>query len=258
MVVSKRYLLFSKNDFQVTLKDSLENAAFEKQVYALTLKYEVQEKDNKLLQQKLDLKNARIIIFSTLAGIAVLSILAFFILWRNNYQKKVITAQFHRERALEKENTRLRILYPAKIPADAISSEALDEANLTKQLFLNACHLMEEQHLYLDPAFDLGELVKRLNTNRSYLSQAINQYSDDGFRSFLNKYRVQHAKNILWAIAYSTSTVPFAEVWTNCGMNSNQSFYRIFKAMTGLTPKEYLDQVKLELNSAPEATDAIS
>lgn len=232
----------------VNLKDSLENEAFKKQVYELNLKYEVQEKDNKLLQQKLALKNSRMLIFGALSSTALLSILFFFIYWRNNYQRQIIAAQFHRERELEKENSRLRKLYPFQIGQESEPSPAQIEENLLKQLFLHSCRLMETEQLYLNPELDLSELVKRLNTNRSYLSQAINQYSDDGFRSFLNKYRVQHAKNTLWAIAIGDSNIPLSEVWQYSGMNSSQSFYRIFKSVTGLTPKEYHDQVKLELS----------
>lgn len=187
-----------------------------------------------------------------LSGIAALSLLSFFIYWRNKYQKQVIHSLFQKERTLELEIQRLHSLYPGTGEDSAAGSQ--DEENHFKQLFLESCRLMKDEQLYLDPELDLNELIKRLNTNRRYLSQAINDYAVDGFRSFVNRYRVEHAKSLIWDIADNKSDLTLAKVWNHVGMNSIQNFYRVFKSMTGLTPKEYLDQVKLELSHQQSRT----
>lgn len=236
----------------VYLKDSIDQIEFDRQIYELNLKYEVQEKDNKLLQHQLDLKNSRMMLGGALSGIAALSLLSFFIYWRNKYQKQVIHSLFQKERTLELEIQRLHSLYPGTGEDSAAGSQ--DEENHFKQLFLESCRLMKDEQLYLDPELDLNELIKRLNTNRRYLSQAINDYAVDGFRSFVNRYRVEHAKSLIWDIADNKSDLTLAKVWNHVGMNSIQNFYRVFKSMTGLTPKEYLDQVKLELSHQQSRT----
>ena len=232
----------------VSLNDSISNSDFQKQVYELNLKYEVQEKDNRLLQQQLELKTSKMLLLGASASIALLFIIAFFISWRNRYHKLVISTLFQKEREMEREILKLRSLFPNDKTESSNTKVVGAGEHIFQQLYLSACNIMETQQLFLNPEFELKELVQILGTNRKYLSQAINQYTDDGFRSYLTRYRVQHAKTILWDIASNKYHIPLGEVWKHSGLNSNSGFYRVFKTVTGLTPLEYLDQVKMELS----------
>ena len=107
--------------------------------------------------------------------------------------------------------------------------------------------LIEKEKLYLNPDFSREDLAQILGTNRSYLSQVINDSEGGGFRMLINKYRVNEAKSIIWSIAQKTSDIPVTKIWESTGFNSNQSFYRIFKSITNLTPKEYLNEVIREV-----------
>jgi YesN/AraC family two-component response regulator len=231
-----------------SLKDSLDTEKSQKEVYELNLKYEVKEKDNAILQQQLELKNSRFLLFLVLGSLVILAFLAFSYSWRHKLQKEVITMLFHKERELEKEIHRLRNLYPTSPPSAPLTPEE-QEQDFILQLFLKAGETMESKNLYLNPEFSLHEFVQLLNTNRSYLSQAINEYADGGFRAFLNRYRVEHAKTLVWAIASGDTQIPLGDIWQHADANSNKSFYRFFKNVTGITPKEYLDELKLEMNN---------
>jgi YesN/AraC family two-component response regulator len=82
-------------------------------------------------------------------------------------------------------------------------------------------------------------MVMLLGTNRNYLSQAINQHTDEHFTQIINRYRVNEAKRLLEQRTNTEDEFPPEEVYTIAGFNSTTSYYRIFKHFTGLTPKEY-------------------
>lgn len=232
------------------LKDSLSNADFEAQVRELNLKYEVAEKDKTLLQQRVALKDSRFWLVVSIFGILIFFVLAFVYFWRNKLHKETISKLFQKDLEQQREINWLRSLVPVYADSTDESEKvhAQEEAEtLSAQLLFRAQELMVKEKLYLNPELTRMDLVPLLGTNRNYLSQAINEMGEGGFRGFINKYRIEHAKKMLWDLATGKSQLPLAEIWQHCGFNSNQTMYRIFKTATGMTPKEYLDQVEEEV-----------
>jgi PAS domain S-box-containing protein len=98
--------------------------------------------------------------------------------------------------------------------------------------------LVENQKLYLDPDLTLKQLAERLDTNTKYLSQVVNHFSGSNFQQFLNVYRINeftsHLKNghfrhlTLFGLAQQ------------CGFNNKSTFFKVFKEVTGATPKVYI------------------
>jgi AraC-like DNA-binding protein len=237
----------------LSLKDSLDNAQFDKKMQELNLKYEVADKENKIYQQELEIKKSRIWLIALSLGTLLFGALVFFIAWKNAFHKKNIQQLFRKERELEKEVERLQHIL-AKSPSLGVVTDETDDGT-PNFYFKRIQSLIEKEKLYLNPDFSREDLAQILGTNRSYLSQAINDSEGGGFRMLINKYRVNEAKSIIWSIAQKTSDIPVTKIWESTGFNSNQSFYRIFKSLTNLTPKEYLDEVIREVgqnNRTPE------
>jgi AraC-like DNA-binding protein len=89
-------------------------------------------------------------------------------------------------------------------------------------------------------------LQNRLGTNKKYLYEAIAEYSGTNFRGLINRYRIDEVRRIMEKALADEEAVIINEMVTASGFNSYTSFYRIFRQYTGLTPNEYIAQLKKE------------
>jgi AraC-like DNA-binding protein len=116
-------------------------------------------------------------------------------------------------------------------------------------LFRELRDVFDKQKLYLDPELHLKTVIRILGTNKKYLHQAISENSDANFRSFINRYRVDEAKRIMESGVEKNEQVNLAEMYASAGFNSSTSFYRAFKQVTGLAPRDYLREIKSEMKT---------
>jgi len=93
---------------------------------------------------------------------------------------------------------------------------------------------------YLDVELTLNQLAQGLKLPAAQVSQAINSGLGKNFNDFVNEYRVQEICLRLNAGDHKTKTL--LGVGMDCGFNSKATFNRSFKKVTGLTPKEWVDQ----------------
>lgn len=105
-----------------------------------------------------------------------------------------------------------------------------------EELFRIAEQRIFTEKLFLNKSLSLELLARELETNRSYLSSAINSYSGSNFNQWLNGYRIQY---ILERIGITDDLIQLAD---EAGFASTNSFYRNFKRCTGMTPSEYLKE----------------
>lgn len=105
------------------------------------------------------------------------------------------------------------------------------EDKSTVQTVLN---YMESSQCYLNSDLTLDILARDLGINRTYLSRAVNEI-DENFKSFVNKYRVQHAIKMLM----EDPEANMEDVALKVGFNSRKSFYNSFTAITGLPPVQF-------------------
>ena len=101
--------------------------------------------------------------------------------------------------------------------------------------------LIKSQKLYQNPELSLAEIAKKLESNSSIISKAINQGFGMNFNDFINNYRIEAVKEQFVIGAHQKSTL--IGIAYDCGFNSKATFNRAFKKNTGFTPKEYLTQL---------------
>ncbi|MDP3432651.1 MAG: two-component regulator propeller domain-containing protein [Bacteroidota bacterium] len=101
---------------------------------------------------------------------------------------------------------------------------------------------MEEKKPYLNAELKLADLSSEINYPIHEISQVLNQYLNQSFSDFVNKYRVEEVKRRLEDKAFQKYTL--MAIAQQCGFNSKTSFYRIFRNETGKTPAEYLNDLK--------------
>lgn len=88
--------------------------------------------------------------------------------------------------------------------------------------------------------FNIEDIAEALNTNTRYLSQVINESFGMNFFNFVNKYRIDEAKDILQSKDAERYTIE--GVAKIVGFNSKSSFNGAFKKSTGFTPSEFKNQ----------------
>lgn len=94
---------------------------------------------------------------------------------------------------------------------------------------------MKEQLLFTDSELSLQKLADHFKLTRYQLSELLNDYQGQSFHDFLASYRVSHAKHLLKTEPWKKTLTIGMEV----GFNSQASFNKAFKKITGQTPSHY-------------------
>lgn len=101
------------------------------------------------------------------------------------------------------------------------------------------CQLMENDQLYLRSDLKLQDVAVHLGTNSSYISECINNVRGQSFSQFINTYRVHHAQKLLSLQPDKKA----AQIANESGFSTEASFFRNFKAVTGMTPREWIGNI---------------
>ena len=121
-------------------------------------------------------------------------------------------------------------------PSEETGDEKPDRGEST--LMVRLCQLMEEQQLYVNSDLKLQEVADLLGTNRTYLSNSIKTTRGQSFTQFVNAFRVDYAMKQLRQHPDKKNSA----VWAEAGFSTESSFFRAFKAVTGVTPGEWKAQ----------------
>ncbi len=96
---------------------------------------------------------------------------------------------------------------------------------------------IKREELFLNPNLCLTFIAGKFGLSEGYLSQLINNFSDDNFSAYINKLRVEKAKTFLINSEYKNYTV--VSVALESGFNSKSAFYNAFRKETGFSPTEF-------------------
>ncbi len=99
---------------------------------------------------------------------------------------------------------------------------------------------MQEQKVFRQKDMTLDRAAAMLGTNRTYLSKAVNTFSDCDFSTYVNKYRIRESISIMQECGKQTA---FKEIADRVGYNSLQAYYNAFQKETGLSPGKYREQI---------------
>ena len=106
---------------------------------------------------------------------------------------------------------------------------------------------MVENHYYQDPELSLASLATKLDLHTHELSRIINTALKKSFNDFVNEYRVRDIIRKMQDPAYNHITL--LGIAYESGFNSQTTFNRIFRQMTGTSPMEYKNNLKKEQSS---------
>ena len=103
------------------------------------------------------------------------------------------------------------------------------------ELMQRVVQLMEQEKPYLSSELKVSDLADRLDVNSRTLSDCIRNSTGSTFANFINAYRIDHAK----ALMRQQPDMKISEVFLSSGFANETTFFRIFKAVTGMTPNEW-------------------
>ena len=80
------------------------------------------------------------------------------------------------------------------------------------------------------------EVAQAVGSNSRYVSDCINQLEGRSFSQFVNGYRIDYAKQQL----RQHPDIKLSALSLESGFANETSFFRAFKVLTGMTPREWL------------------
>lgn len=90
---------------------------------------------------------------------------------------------------------------------------------------------------FADNSITLDKASKKLKTNRTYLSKAINAHYNCNFNELLNRFRIQEARKLLIDKEFDHFSIE--GIAKTIGYNTISTFNSSFKKETGLTPSYF-------------------
>lgn len=122
--------------------------------------------------------------------------------------------------------------------AEELSSKS-DESDALMQKIDKA---MREQELFRNESLTIHDLASAIHSNRTYISNCINRNCGLSFSQYVAGFRVAYARQILADPNYESDHDAIADAIAQSGFTADQSFYRVFKEIAGMTPLQYRQQ----------------
>lgn len=113
------------------------------------------------------------------------------------------------------------------------------EKNLSRYIAQKISHYIEKNY---NKDISLRDVAENLGYSIAYTSNMFKQHLRENFKDYLNKYRVEKAKELMQA----NSSILVKEIIDQVGMNSQDTFIRMFKRYEGMTPGKYIKSIPKE------------
>ena len=119
-------------------------------------------------------------------------------------------------------------------------SKVLDEE--ADRIWIRLQDYIEKEAPYLNPDLDLNHLSAQVDISAHKLSQIINSKADLSFNDFINKYRIEEVKQMMYSPEHAHLSI--LGMALEAGFTSKATFNRVFKKLENCTPTQYRDQQK--------------
>jgi len=237
--------LFFFEKFQ-EVNDSIKNNENLRRLSEARALFEIEINEQKIINLNHENELIRYKVSSQKVWIWVLSIVLFVlaglfltILWLRNdrfqAQKKLV------EKSLEQISSHVPIITsedfevyeePEDEDAKYLNSNLSDEQK--EEITKSIINLFEIDKIYLDPECSISMLEERIGTNKTYISQVINERFENNFKTILKKYRIKEATILL--SDPKNHHLSIEGISLIVGFKSKSVFNSAFKSIVGVTP----------------------
>ena len=174
-------------------------------------------------------------------GVLVLLIAIYFYHKRSLRTKNIAIVQ-HMEQQEEAE----RQLHQIK----SIATETLTPDVV---LFEQINTLLQDTEVIANPSLDREALAQLLETNTTYIANAIKLGANMKVVAYINRIRIEHACHLIKQEEKHALQV----IWASCGFSSRSTFYRVFNEHTGMSPKSYQEVSRKNMTKKRLADEGI-
>ena len=170
------------------------------------------------------------LLISIVAGVVALYVntIALFAL----HQPEVFFHVIDDDLIVENEETTNAEVKPSKPTMRVVELSPVAAAELDAQLQ----RLIAQHKPHLDDAISLNKLASLLGVTSHQLSELLNIHKSTSFYDFLNELRFQES---LQLFLRHDAELTIADIAYQSGFNNRNSFYKVFKEKTGVTPNQY-------------------
>jgi AraC-like DNA-binding protein/DNA-binding XRE family transcriptional regulator len=218
------------------IKDSISSKEVSNTLNEFNIKYETEKKEQQIKEQQINIKNKnRLVIFSLINGIILLAVL-------------LVVAILYRKKNQAYKRLVLQNLDNIEFERGVISNDGLDEiGNNNSVLKYSNSFIDDEQRnqileclnkllkdkVYTEIGLTIKKLAEMCQTNRTYISQIINEKYGMNFNTFINKFRIDEAKRIL---SEAPNDFQLKNLYCELGFNSYSTFNEAFRKQVGVSP----------------------
>lgn len=206
--------------------DSISNINAEQQFNNLLMRYQDIEHERSLQAKEVIILKTRKNMMLSVFIVFTMCLVSLFILLLYRKQKKMYALLVER---YQKYADRMEVQK---------ESAADDDSRI---LYDRIERLMREEKLYMSKDISMDKIAEMLQTNRTYVSNCINQYSGMTYYAYLDAYRIREATRL---ISNESREMPLKELSDRLGYSSISVFYKAFKRETGCTPGQYRNEIK--------------
>ena len=122
------------------------------------------------------------------------------------------------------------------------------------EAILNDVHyIINENKLSRKSDLKLQDLLKYINTNRTYLSAAINKNENTNFYKLILKYRMTH----FYYLINEEKDILLSEAAFDSGFGTSKVLSRVFRQELDITPSDFIKLTPLEQSQILKDTDLL-
>lgn len=214
----------------------------------LMVRYETEKRNKELAQKNMLLQKEqnRVMALVGITFVVLIVVLLFYINYRrkNRLYKQIVREsvdwlakerQFSKRIAEQEKQLQELIGKAGAVDGGRYSGSSLNKDS-QQELFGRLERLMQNDQVYKNSLFTREKMAELLGTNRTYLSQNINEQTGLTFTHYMNKYRIEEARRIL---ADPQDDTPIKAIAADLGFSSVTTFYTLFKAVVQMSPDQY-------------------
>lgn len=164
------------------------------------------------------------------------SFIIYWIGYQGMFHQKFIKERIFLRRKLEKGNSSEGLTKQIILQKDKESN-----TEKHKKYFEDIDQYVRQNRKFNNPNLGLESLASELNISTSFLSMLINKFSGQHFTDYINKFRIEQAKELLLNKEYQNYTI--MSIGLESGFNSKSTFYSAFKKHVGSTPIQFKKQM---------------
>ena len=194
------------------------------------MRHELELSTNELELMKMRRRNMLWVFVSLIAFLLVAS---FYLLWRRQKRMYRILVDQHVHYVQQIEMLQAGVKQVNALPRD-------DNDAAEKELFLKLDAFMSRDKLFRQKDVSLDLLAQMTDSNRTYVSKAVNHYAGQSFSSWLNMYRISEAIRLM----SRQDEMPLKQIADEVGYTSMSVFYNAFCKETGLPPGRYRKELQ--------------